>query len=42
MSKQALVLFSIGLKYKDVVWYDVVAMHTVHLLLVHIGNIIEV
>ena len=33
MSKRALVSFSIGLKYKDDVWCDVVGMNACHLLL---------
>ncbi|PKI77506.1 hypothetical protein CRG98_002112 [Punica granatum] len=33
VSERALVSFSIGLKYKDVVWYNVVAMDACHLLL---------
>ena len=33
MSKRALVSFSIGLKYKDEVWCDVVDMDACHLLL---------
>ena len=33
MHKRALVLFSIGLKYKNVVWCDVVCMDGFHLLL---------
>ena len=33
VSKRALVSFSIGLKYKDDVWCDVVAMDAFHLLL---------
>ena len=33
VSKRALVAFSIGMKYKDTVWCDVIAMDTFHLLL---------
>ena len=33
MSKRALVSFSIGTKYRDNVWCDVVAMDACHLLL---------
>ena len=33
VAKRALVNFSIGQKYKDAVWYDVVAMDAFHLLL---------
>ena len=33
VSKRALVPFSIGLKYKDTIWCDIVAMDAFHLLL---------
>ena len=33
VSKRALVPFSIGLKYEDIVWCDIVAMDAFHLLL---------
>ena len=33
VSKRALVSFSIGCRYKDIVWYDVVTVDACHLLL---------